>query len=174
VQILPKQTALFYLGVPLWAGIYVSQTDSVPVYEKPSEILSKTWWGDIFSGSLSYTVNSFLIREPDFSVFSGAYAVCPVRIRNSSQKSSFLFSRLSVYSPYLHVYSGDKNLWTNLVDVSYQSESRISIGVSNRKPEVSVTGEENLEILTRQRQHPDKNLLKKSFTVFKTITGFQA
>lgn len=77
IVILPGRWGQFYFSVPLWIR-FVSGSGSglSTMVEIPSQNLSSTWFGDMESGELCYSMNSRLLRSLPEADADEAFARC--------------------------------------------------------------------------------------------------
>ena len=167
VKIPKDHEALFFVSVPVWVKIMAEQSKQVVLCQEPSLILSNIWFGDSMSGELCYSLRSRARRLVADAETKPHRAVCPVRIRNSTE-SLLDVERFCVHVEYLRIYRGTKRLWTNETRISFQGEDAASkIDYVKTAPEYeAVEG-----VLSEARTPTKKTLLKKSLGTFKLLTG---
>jgi hypothetical protein len=161
-------TVSFFITIPVWVRITSGEKNPIQLCEIPIVILSDSWFGDIPSGEFCYSLYTDLRRTLDDTAICPYEVVCPVTIKNNS-KLELTFQRFSLYVPNLAIFQGKSRLWSNQVSIVFQGETQESqIHISEKKPDI-----EAIEyLLSAPREKMDKNLVKKSFELFKTIAGF--
>ncbi len=160
-----KQSAKFYIEIPLFIMLKQKSKNELLLMEIPSEILSKTWFGDISGGILSYSLNTVLSSKV-IDNFSPSSSQCSIIITNKS-KSPFRFRKLSVYAQNFSIFEGkEKDLWCNNSFIDKYDNDELKISIDSKAPEGKRLLYENEKYLQ------DKNILKKGFTVImKSVSG---
>lgn len=129
--ILPGEKIQFYLGVPLWIGVY--SEENVLLMEEPVVQLSNTWFGTPMEGELAYAMRTLAKRDVEDLDFHPWRAVCPVRIKNQS-KEKLQFERICLRVRYLDLYHEPlQGLWANESGLTVRGDSswsRITYGRS--------------------------------------------
>lgn len=127
--ILPGEKIQFYVGVPLWVGVY--SQGNVLLMEEPVLQLSNTWFGTPMEGELAFAMRTLAKREVDDLDFHPWRAVCPVRVKNQS-KEKLQFERICLRVRYLDLYQGPVHgLWANESGLTVRGDSswsRITYG----------------------------------------------
>jgi hypothetical protein len=127
--ILPGEKIQFYVGVPLWVGLY--STEDVILVEEPVVKLSNTWFGTPMEGELAYAMRTLARREVEDLDFHPWRAVCPVRIKNQS-KEKLQFERICLRVRYLDLYANAaQGIWANESGLTIRGDnswSRITYG----------------------------------------------
>jgi hypothetical protein len=159
---------LFFVNIPVWVRILVGLPEKTTLFELPTVVLSKTWFGDPTTGELCYSLKTKAMRDLN-AVENHAYmATCPVLIRNQAP-SDLDFQRICIRVEHLTVYQGETRLWTNQVEVQFRGEELTSQIIMNR----DIPGfDEAAEAICPAREPVEKSLLKKSFFFLKSLTGF--
>jgi len=166
VKIPKDHEALFFVSIPVWIKIVAKQSDVV-LCQEPSIILSNIWFGDPTSGELCYSLRSRARRQIVDAESKPHRAVCPVRIRNSTE-SMLNVERFCVHVEYLKIFKGARRLWTNEAQINFQGEDAASkINYMQKPPEYESVD----NILSEARSPLKKTLLKKSLGTFKLFTG---
>ncbi len=169
VKILPGNTALFFVSIPVWVRVYVGEKKKVILTEIPTIVLSNTWFGDPMMGELGYSLKTHARRSMEELSISHQRVFCPVWVKNDTS-SQLDFQRLSVHVEHLRVYRGTKRLWTNEVQIDFFGEDQPSnIDFSDKIPNF----EEGCVLLSEERTPVDKSLLKKSVSILKYFTTFE-
>ncbi|MGB2806737.1 MAG: DUF432 domain-containing protein [Sedimentisphaerales bacterium] len=167
VKIPNGHEALFFVSIPVWVRVLVGEKKPIDLCEMPVLILSNTWFGDPMSGQLCYSLRSRARRQIKDSEPNPSRAVCPVKIRNTSPKQLDI-ERLCVHVEHLKTYSGDKNLWTNGITVTFRGEDQVSkIDYSRERPDFEPIG----EMLSEARAPVKESVLKRSVGSFKFFSG---
>lgn len=127
--ILPGEKIQFYLGVPLWIGVY--SQGKVLLMEEPVLQLSNTWFGTPMEGELAFAMRTLAKREVEDLDFHPWRAVCPVRIKNQS-KEKLQFERICLRVRYLDLYHAPvQGIWANESGLTVRGDSswsRITYG----------------------------------------------
>ena len=168
VKIPEGHEALFFVSIPVWVKIVVSNTKEIVLCQEPSIVLSNIWFGDPMSGELCYSLRTMARRQIVDTNPKPHRAACPVRILNTT-KSQLDVDRFCVHVEYLNIYKGTNRLWTNEVRINFQGEDAVSkIEYIQKSPEYEkVNG-----VVSKATMPWKKTLLKKSLGTFKSLTGF--
>ena len=167
VRLLPGRRADFYLRVPLWIRfVGEPKTGNVVFHEEPVVLLSNTWFGDLASGELCYSIDSPLFRAPSSEVdpFS---AMCRVAVHNGSAEK-LDFTSVCVHVENLNLFEGTGGFLTNDMTVSYRGTDLTSQIVSSDAPP---SGGEGSRLVCEPRIVVNRNLIRKTFDAFRTATG---
>lgn len=167
VKIPTGHEALFFVSIPIWVRVLIGEKKPIELCEVPVLILSNTWFGDPLSGQLCYSLRSRARRQIKDSETNPSRVICPVKIRNNSPKQLDV-ERLCVHVEHLKTYSGDKNLWTNGVAITFRGEDQVSkIDYSRERPSFEpISG-----MLSEARTPIKETILKKSIGGFKLFSG---
>lgn len=162
------RSVLFFVNIPLWVRVLTGPRPGTPLTEIPTIALSNSWFGAPTSGELCYALKTKALRNLE-EVSNHPYMVtCPVSVENQAP-SDLEFQRLCVRVEHLHVYRGQRRLWTNQVEVVFKGEDLVSqINIRRYAPVFEQTSER----LCPAREPVDHSLLKKSFSFLRAITGF--
>jgi hypothetical protein len=168
IVILPGRWGRFYFSVPLFAR-FVSQPQGkqVPMVEIPTRLLSSTWFGDMVTGELCYTMDSRLLRTVPETDADDAYARCEMEIRNGS-KERLEFQRLCVHVEHMHLYGAGGKFWSNQVRVVFKGSEQVSQISYLPGPPDTVT---DAMVVCDPRQALDRNIFKRSFNLIREMTG---
>lgn len=167
VKIPTGHEALFFVSVPVWVRVLAGEKKPLELCEVPVLILSNTWFGDPMSGQLCYSLRSRARRQIKDPETNPSRAICPVKIRNTSPRQLDI-ERLCVHVEHLKTYSGDKNLWTNGVTITFRGEGQASkIDYSRERPAFETIS----EMLSEARTPIKETILKKSIGSFKLFGG---
>jgi hypothetical protein len=165
INLTPGKDARFFMSIPVWVQLLCGDRDGSLLAEIPSQLLSKSWFGDTLSGELCYAVTSRARRELDPDNLANYLIRSPVTLCNWGTALLEL-QHLYVHVEHLRVYGG-KNLWSNEVTLSY---------TGGEKPEMTTYAdeapsfEENCELLSEERVVYQSSFLKKSFKFMKNVT----
>lgn len=122
--ILPGEKIQFYVGVPLWLGLF--SQGKVLLIEEPVVELSNTWFGSPMEGELAYAMRTMARRGVEELDFHPWRAVCPVRIKNQS-KEKLQFERICLRVRYLDLYHAPVfGLWANESGLTVRGDSNWS------------------------------------------------
>ncbi len=168
IVILPGRRGRFFFSVPLWVR-FVSQPGGrvVTMVEVPTQNLSSTWFGDMETGELCYSVDSRLLRTMQETDVADAYARCEVEIRNGSRER-LQFERICVHVEHMHLYAADGKFWSNQVSVVFKGAEQVSqLSYLPGPPKTEPTA----EVVCEPREVLDMNIFKRSFNLIREITG---
>jgi hypothetical protein len=168
LKVPPGRDALFFTSIPIWVRVMAVSAEGITLCELPSLVLSNTWFGEPTSGELCYALRTRAVRTLE-EVETRAYtAVCPITVRNRAP-NELNFERLCVRVENLSVYQGPDRLWTNELEVRFQGEEQTSqVTIGREAPGFT----EGLTKVCAARQPADRTLLRQSFSVLRSLTGF--
>jgi len=166
LSVLPGLSFRCFVAVPLVFSIWSNRGKKKHMLTEISVLnLSRSWFGDPWSGEVAYFLESPLhgtidnYGESDISVF------CPITIVNRSSQILTL-DRMLLRVPYLSVYQGEKRLYANGTRISFRGQDQISqVSFYKGPPE----WEKDLTQIASPRKTDEADLLTKSFYFFKTI-----
>jgi hypothetical protein len=162
------ESVLFYVNIPLWVRVTVGETAELTLSEIPSVVLSNTWFGEPTAGELCYALKTKAQRDLEELSNHPYMVTCPVKVENLAP-TDLEFQRICIRVEHLHVYRGLRRLWTNQVEVQFKGEDFASqISVIKYAPKLEGTSER----LCAAREPVERSLLKKSFSVLRSLTGF--
>jgi len=169
ISIFPERFARFYVSVPVWLRFTavhgVSRTDIIDI---PSRMLSNTWFGDPAGGELCYSLDAPLRRTPDNLYFESSSVTCVLVVRNSSSEK-LNFERIRVHVENLSIFEENEKFWTNEIRVVYKGADQVSqIDIMDRPSDDL----HDARKIADPRVIPDRNILRRSYTFFRHITGF--
>jgi hypothetical protein len=168
VRILPNNSAIFFVSIPIWISIFAGEGMKAMLTEIPTIILSNTWFGDPMNGELCYSLSTHARRLIEELRVSPQRAVCPFRIKNNSSEH-LDFQMIAVNVEHLRLYLGPERLWTNEVFIDFFSRDQASqIDISDKVPSVI----KDCRFLREERVPFDKSILKKSITILRSFTNF--
>lgn len=153
--------------IPVWIQILMEKKGgNVLLKEYPSVILSSTWFGDMQSGELCYTLGTELFQNSCSLPEDSNLAACILNIRNNSS-SMLEFTKMAVHAEYLTLFTDGNNLYTNEITVDFNGAEQISqLKYSPKGPKCPVP----LRKVNVPRDTPSKSLLKRSFSFIKLLT----
>jgi hypothetical protein len=170
VQILPGQSAKFFILLPAWIEVSIQKSPPVILSEIPSAVLSATWFGGPLDGILSYSLNSPAIRRTDESVLpepGELKIISPLSIRNKSEELLSL-QDLNIHCEHLKVYQGATRNWTNEIQISFFGGSQPSkVHYVEKRPNFEEVGKGHSGPRIKIRQ----DLLAKSYSFLKNFTA---
>ncbi len=159
--------AVFFVNIPLWIKVEVGRGHPVRLLEVPTVVLSKTWFGDTESGEPCYTLKTRATRSLAMTSPWLNRAACPVYVENLSS-TELDFQRLCLHVEYLSLFATGERLVTNAVNVTFRGEEQLSqINFERGAPGFS----EGASLLQGPRQQPERNLLRRTFQVLRSLTG---
>jgi hypothetical protein len=160
--------ALFFTSIPVWVRVIAGSRDHITLCELPSLTLSNTWFGDPTAGELCYALRTRAVRTLEEVETRANTAICPITVRNRAPKE-LNFERLCVRVEHLNVYRSPDRLWTNELEVRFQGEEQSSqVTIEREAPGLA----QNPVKLCHALEPAEKTLLKQSFSVLRSLTGF--
>ena len=164
--VLPGMNLTIHIIFPVWIQLYASVVKSESlVLEFPAVELSSTWFGEPDNGELSYSYPGDIYFSLDPDMVQDYQALCPIKIKNESD-TTLDFQRLSVPVNQLNLYSNQTYLCANELQVRFRGEEQSSeVQITSGAPSVF----EGLKQLNKARISTSSNILKKSFSFFKSI-----
>lgn len=167
VTILPGRWARFYFTVPLWIRFVSHPPGKVETMcEIPSVALSSTWFGTPTAGDRCYALDSRLERSA-VNLEMGLRAVCSLVVRNTARED-LKFQRISIHVEHLRLFASQNRFWANEITVAFRGASEISNVSYAAAPAGEAAGAAQV---AGPRVPFDRNLLKRSFSLFREITG---
>jgi hypothetical protein len=159
---------LFFVNIPIWVRILVGLPMPTTLFELPTVVLSKTWFGDPINGELCYSLKTRAMRDLNLVENHAYMATCPVLVMNQAT-NDLDFQRICIRAEHLTVYQGGTRLWTNQVEVQFRGEELTSQIIMNRD---APSFDTEAEAICPAREPVEKSLLKRSFFFLKSLTGF--
>ena len=168
IVILPGRWGTFFFRVPLWVR-FVSRGGGrlATMEEVPSRQMTSTWFGDIATGELCYSIEAPLERRLEDLRMSDAFAASEVTVRNNSRER-LRFERICVHVEHMRLYEGSDRLWTNELRVSFRGADQVSQLAFLPHPPA---GAGEARPVTEPRVPPETGLLKRSFALIREIAG---
>lgn len=124
VSLLPGQATDFFIGLPLWLDLSVSD-GAIDMCEFPAVKLSNTWFGEPTTGELCYAMRTLACsRTSDLSPRLHR-AICPLQVRNSAD-TILTFERICLRCQHLSIFSLNGRLWTNTVRLTHLGQNEWS------------------------------------------------
>jgi len=166
LRILPNSSMSTVIPVPYGLGVATVPNDPrTLVREYPAIPLSKTWFGDPYSGEAAYAWETTLVAEDTPSIPPDWFAACPLEIRNESPEI-LGFKRMILRVPNLSLFTVGSTLATNGVTVRFRGEAQVS-QVSISKEPTGLEGE--IALIGGPRRPPEPALLRRSFHFIRSI-----
>ncbi|MFP4362641.1 MAG: hypothetical protein ACLFR1_02100 [Spirochaetia bacterium] len=167
ISILPGQSGSFIFTIPLFVQALAGKKKDLLI-ELPIVDLSETWFGDMYSGFLSYALGSSLLTQDcDYHPVM-TEAVCPVQIKNTTG-NTLTFQRSCIQVEYLSLFSAEDALVTNQVSIQFKGQDQESQINFSKKPPHEYKAP---KLISGPRIPIEQSILRKSFTVIKYFTGF--
>ena len=164
VSILPGNRMEASIEVPLILSVlYGSQSRKETLTEVPLDYLSRSFFGNPDNGEISYFLESPMYRDPRQYEKQDRSVYCPVTIINRSMQQ-LEFERMILRVPYLSIFFSGEILTSSPVEITFKGQDQISQIIYKK----AGSGKKQ-EAATPPRQPADKNLLKRSFSFFKTL-----
>ncbi|MGF1452409.1 MAG: hypothetical protein ACFB21_10095 [Opitutales bacterium] len=130
----PECRATFYLAIPVWAAIAIPSPERADTLRDlqvvPSDELSSTWFGDLGSGILSYSLTSTAQPEVSMLPRDPLSAVCCCTLFNKSTED-LPVEKICLQASHLALFESGGRLWTNEAFVSIKGGdegSRVRFG----------------------------------------------
>jgi hypothetical protein len=164
----PGRKATFYVRIPVWVKISIPDAAETMLCEIPTVEQSNIWAGDPISGELCYSLRTKARRKfIDYAPMPHR-VICPILIQNKS-KEIVDIERICVQSQHLNIYSAESLMWTNDIEILYQSEDNTgTINYSNKPSELRP----DARVLSMARMPKKKTLLKRGLNGFKIFGGY--
>jgi hypothetical protein len=149
----------FFVSVPVFLQAHIGPERDILIYEEPTVILSKTWFGEPTAGELCYALRTGASRDLHGIKKGQHRAVCPVIIRNRSDEE-LAFQKLCIRTMHVNIHRGSSRLWTEEIEVSYLGKNNFSeIAFSKSPPAYESTH----GILGTARETAPRGFIKRSF-----------
>ncbi len=171
IIILEKQKSVITVKIPASYRLVTEVNNEEKIlFEFPSEIMSKTWFGELLTGMLAYSLNTKIIAGSIFQPGDN-YVHCRINISNTAKKP-FVFRKLSVPVNNMNIYetnSKDEKIFiTDNLLIDYADDDKIKITVDD----IELKSGNNKIVYETQKSIQDKYILIKGVTSFiKTVTG---
>lgn len=167
LHILPKAGLQSTVILPLGIALTTMEEASVRlIKEFFAEELSKTWFGTPDEGEAAYSWKTSLTQKEPPETESPWAAVCPLIIQNDSPEI-LNFQKMILRVPELSLYTDGRLTLTDAVTIRFRGQTQVSQISINKETDPSGA---RLAKLTGPRIPPEKDLLKRSFAVIKTIS----
>lgn len=117
----PEGRARIFVRVPLFVSVSTTGEVAEPTIleEFPSIVLSDTWWGSFTEGELGYWLETRARREVPTGLDDPHLAICPLLLVNRSEQA-LPVERLAVRVEFLTLFHGEREVWTDEVQVRYR------------------------------------------------------
>ena len=169
ISVLPRRNGRFYVSIPIWLSLRAGQPNKqMVVTEIPSVVLSNTWFGDPAAGELCYSLDAPLLRAPEALVGIADRAICTFVVTNGSTER-LDFQRICVHVENLSLFTEADILWTNELNVVFKGSDQISQISIKPQPPAQLR---EPQPIAKPRTRPNNNILKRSFSAIRHITGF--
>lgn len=167
IRLLPDVAVKIYIQVPVWVRFEAEQgKNRIPLTERPSIVLSSTWFGDFAGGELCYWVTSGVQFQANTENEPLHMAVCPVNLLNKSD-SELEITRLKIRVGSLTLFREQQQLWSDDIQIIYKGESDLSqIKVSGKPPSEA----SNTELIAKPRDGGKKSFTSRTFTSLLNIS----
>lgn len=166
LRVLPGGQGHVFVSIPVWVKVSSGKNESDVLIHEPTEICTKTWFGNFSFGELCYGVGVPLLFDSPAEAPPAQHALCPVRVRNLA-KTQLSFRRLCVRVNHLRVFQGKDRLWTSEVHLDFCGDEEPS-RIINRPEAPSF--DKSAKLLTESRTPANRSLLRKSFD---NLMGFE-
>ena len=168
IVILPGHWGKFYFSVPLWVR-FVSSSGGreQTMTEMPTRDLSSSWFGDMQTGELCYSIGSRLLRGVPETDADDAFARCEIEIRNGSRER-LEFERICVHVEHMRLYAAAGRFWSNPVRVVFKGSEQVSQLSYLAGPPSAAPG---AGVVCEPREILDMNIFKRSFNLIREMTG---
>ncbi|MBU0678324.1 MAG: DUF432 domain-containing protein [Verrucomicrobia bacterium] len=154
--VLPHEEVQFFVGIPVWISVKAGDNE---LQEMATLVLTNSWFGDPTDGELCYGLLTTAKRTPEDLHNRPYRAVCPIRIKNSSDEN-LDFQRLCLRTQFLTVFLGKNHLWTSEGRVTYRGEAKFSRLIYGRNAPEFDDAERKIG---EARKSPERGLWAKSF-----------
>lgn len=159
VSIMPGQTAVFFVAIPMFIKVSVGNQSTI-LCEEPTLFLSNTWFGDAAQGELCYALKTTAKLNPDHLDPHHYRVVCPMEITNKCHEQLLDSHRLCLRVRYLNIYHGATRLWGNTSKVTFYGTDQLS--KITYDPKIHEFDGEKV-LIGNARNTQTKNLLFKTF-----------
>jgi hypothetical protein len=117
ITIPAKGKVTFFITIPLDISLTINNQE---ILSLSSEVLSKTWFGDMDDGEVSYVLKKHFLYKPHITT-PNHYALCAVTIINAND-TELTFSRFLITPQQLALYKNGDQLWTDSLDITFKGE----------------------------------------------------
>jgi hypothetical protein len=168
LTILPGQSTVFYLELPVWFRLSTTGHRAVRIFEEPLSSLTRTWFGDPVTGELCWGLATRLHHSIESVEPSASVAICPILIENDSE-SDLDFEKICLHVENLSIFRGPRRLWSNSLNVIFRGPDQASqIEIVHRPPGL----EEGLVLVSAAREPSAGWNIRKTFGMLKYFTDF--
>lgn len=167
LQILPGCEARFFVGIPVWVGVFAPHggNGDVLICEEHTLQLSKSWFGTPVEGELCYALKTRAKRLLDELDPSSHRVVCPLLLRNEA-RDTLDFQRLCLRARHLNVYQGSRHLWTNEGMVTFRGDAALAhVTYGEGPPPFDGAG----ALLSEARDRPERGFVSRTFDNLKAF-----
>ncbi len=155
-----------YVRVPLWLRVEIEK--KITIFEIPTVVLSKTYFGTYMEGARCYWISSGVRSEitPDLS--RPYLAICPLQIINRSEEELFI-GKICLRVEELSLYLSDGQLWANDTTINYRGSEDIShIEIGKKAPQEV---EKGTLVSPPRSLEQRKGFAAKTFQTLKDLPG---
>lgn len=153
-RLVPGARINVYTRIPVWIGVYSGADASHKLMEIPTVELSKTWFGDFLSGSLSYGLSTRARRAIEQDMFQPHTIISTMNIHNASGED-LLIEKVNILVERLTIFSHEQQLWSDEMDIVFKGGDQHSEITMNGTPPKAAP---SAVLIT-----PPRKQLKKSF-----------
>lgn len=159
-----KKHTVFFTTVPLWLRVEVPSTSDPLLFEVPTFLLSKTWYGDNFSGEACYSLRTTPHHQLETLPETPFSAVCPISVFNDSGGSAE-FERVLLRTASINIYQAESGrMWTNRIQTTLKKDDKTIHTSDNIKPPHYEPVNAQPVALARE---PERSKIPKSIKNFK-------
>lgn len=106
-----------FIKIPLDVSLTINDQEIMAL---SSEVLSKTWFGDMEGGQVCYVLKNHMLHTSKAEI-SQHYALCPVTIINTDG-NELTFSKFLITPQHLSLYKNGSQVWTDCLDITFKGE----------------------------------------------------
>ena len=171
-SIVPDGSAEVFIEVPLSLAIILpgKRSQRIHLAEINFAPLSKSWFGEVTAGELSYSLESSLPAELKDCAVGNGYAVCPISITNETPQL-LDFQRMYLRVQHLTIYKGSQKntecIITDATQVVFRGEDAVSQISYDKRVDRFV---KDLKKIEDPREPESRNVLKRSLFFIKSLT----
>jgi hypothetical protein len=123
-----------YSRVPVWVGVYSGSEYNHKLLEIPTVELSKTWFGDMFNGTLSYWLPTRASRVISSEMYNVYTSICTFNIHNTSGEE-LVIDKINLPVERLGLYFYEGQLYSDEMDITYKGgEQKSDIFMQGKAP----------------------------------------
>ncbi len=169
MTVLPGKSVMLYIPVPISLQFYAgSRKKEHLIFERATEELSQTWFGEFHNGLLAYSCELELADCLAVPKAMSHHIICPVKLVNDAH-TILDVQRLLIHSEYLTVYGKDFELFANEVKIKFKGENEISdVQYASQAPSSSIHKSQ----LNSPRNPKMSSVISKSFHFIKSLSNY--